>query len=163
MNDHPAVRTHPVDHAIVDELARVVQHGRVDRPARHDLLDVAGGGAVDDVAGRGPGDMDLLEARHVHQPGLGADREVFLLGIALAVGPRRAHPAPVFQIGPQRAVAVGKCGEPPGCRHRILPSLRFLLDRAPPSAASAAGLPLPYSSGTLVDQRRIFAAQGPKN
>ena len=97
MHHGKTVRAKAVDHTIVDEFARVIQHRRIDRAARHQLFHVAGGRAFEDVTGRRPGDVNLFQARDIHQPGLGADRQIFGFGIA-GIGPCRAHPAPVFKV-----------------------------------------------------------------
>ena len=121
MHDGERVGPKAVDHAIVDELARVVQHAGIDRTARHQLFHVARRGAFDDMGRRRPGDMDLLQPRHIHQPRLGADRQIFLFGVP-GIGPGRAHAGPVFKVRPQRAVAVAQSRESPGIGHRnILP------------------------------------------
>ena len=117
MNHRERIRPKAVDHAIIDELAGVVQHAGVNRAARHQLFDVARRGAFDDMGRRRPGDMNLFQPRHIHQPGLGADRQIFQFGIT-GIGPRRAHARPVLKVGTKRAVTVDQRRESPGICHR---------------------------------------------
>ena len=72
------------------------------------------------------GDVDLLQARHVHQPGLGADREIFLVGVA-GIAPGGAHAAPVLEFRSERLVAVDQGRESPGPGHVGPPSSSLLL------------------------------------
>ncbi|MPL84470.1 hypothetical protein SDC9_30435 [bioreactor metagenome] len=141
MHHHEGIRRGAVDHAVVDELARIVEHAGIDGAARHQLLDVARGGAVDHVACRRPGDMDLLQARDIHQPGLRPDRHVLGERIAV-VGPGGAHAAPVFQRGAERAVPVGQRRKSPRCGH-----VRFLVLSV---VEEAAGGCRPRRSGSVM-------------
>ena len=61
MHHGKAVWTHPVNHAIVDELARIVQHTGVNSPARHQLFHIAGGCPLDHVARGGAGQMHFFQ------------------------------------------------------------------------------------------------------
>ena len=96
VDHHESVGAVAVNHAIVNELARFVEHAGVDRFAGVQLAHVARGGLVDDHLGVRADDMHLLQARHVHQPRLGADGFVFV-GQVGAVSPGRAHAVPVGQ------------------------------------------------------------------
>jgi butyrate kinase len=51
VNHGEGVRPNPVDHAVVDELARVVQHAGIERLAGHQLFHVPRRGAFDHMAG----------------------------------------------------------------------------------------------------------------
>ena len=121
-----AVRPHPVDDAVVDELAGVVQHAGIDRLAGRDLFRVTGGGAVDHMAGGMASDVHLFQARHIHQPRLGADRHVFGVRVALGIGPGGSHPAPVLKIRAKCAVAIRQRREAPGIGHLRSP-MKFVL------------------------------------
>jgi hypothetical protein len=116
MHHHPAVRADPVDDAVVGELAGFVEHAGIGRLARVDLLDVACRGEIDEMGGMRAGDVHLLQARHVHQSGLGADREIFVIGVA-GIAPGRAHAAPVLELRAERPVAVGEGRKSPGSGH----------------------------------------------
>lgn len=80
---------------------------------RHQLFHVPRCGALDDMAGGMARDVDFLQARDIHQPRLRADRHVFGIRVALGIGPGRAHPAPVFEVGPEGAVAGRSASETP--------------------------------------------------
>jgi hypothetical protein len=107
MHHHETVGAVAVDHAVVDELAGLVEHAGVHRLARVELADVAGGGEVDQRLGMGADDVHLLQAGHIHQPRRGADGRV-LVGQAGGIGPCGTHAVPVFEAGTQGAMAVGE-------------------------------------------------------
>lgn len=97
---HEGGGPHAIDDTVVDELARLVEHGGVDRLARVKLADVAGGCPFEETFGVGPHIVHLLQAGHIHETGFGADRLVFIgQGVtAVGVGPGRGHAVPVFQL-----------------------------------------------------------------
>ena len=124
MHHGEAVGAKAVDHAVIHELARIVEHAGVNRLARHQLFHVARGGAFDHMAGRSAGDMHLFQARHIHQPCLGADRHVFGFRIA-RIRPSGPHARPIFKIGSQGAVTVAQSRESPRIRHSSPRRFRF--------------------------------------
>lgn len=126
VDDHPAVRRHPVEDAVIDELAVIVQQRGIGGTAGRDLRDVAGGRIVQQRGGVGTDEVDLLQPGNIHQPRLGADGDVIVLKI-MVVGPGRPHPVPVFQPGSQGLMALGKGGMAPDIRHRE--PLRFGIRR----------------------------------
>ena len=63
--------------------------------------------------------MHLLEARDIHETGLGADGDMLLIDI-LVIGPGGSHAAPVFELGTKGAVTIGKGRESPGQGQSIL-------------------------------------------
>ena len=116
VHDHPGVRAGAVEDAVVGEFALLVQHAGIGRFAGIDLLDVARRRKVDQVRGVRPGDVDLLQAGHVHQPGLGADRDVL----------RRRRRRRSSRRSPcrssLRASSPARDGDPPGSKISRMPS-----------------------------------------
>ena len=124
VHQHPGIGAGAVDDAVVGEHAALVEHAGIDRLARIDLGHVAGGDVVEHRDGVRADEVDLLEARDVHQAGLGADGDV--LGVdVLVVGPGGSHAAPVLEFRTESAMAVGEDRKSPGKRH-VTPPLCFL-------------------------------------
>jgi len=119
MHEHPCVGSCPIDDAVFREEPTIVQHARVDGFARIDLRHVARGDVVQHGNGVRPHEMDLLEARNVHEPRLRANGDVLVADI-LGVSPRRAHAIPVFELRSERTMAISERGKSPGERHGVL-------------------------------------------
>ena len=107
VHHHPGIRARAVQHAVLDEMPGVVQHAGIRGLARVDLGDVAGRRVIQDGRGMRTDQVQLLQARHVHQSGLGADRHVILRHV-LGIGPRRAHAVPILELRAERAMPIGQ-------------------------------------------------------
>ena len=112
MHQHPGIRAGAIDDAIVGEMAAIVQHAGIDRAAGIDLRHVAGGDIVEHGDGMRADQMDLLQARHIHDAGLGADRDMLFVHV-LVVGPGGSHAAPVLKLRSQSAMPIRQGGKTP--------------------------------------------------
>ena len=97
MYQHPAVRAGAVDDAVIGEMATVIQHAGIDRLAGIELGNIAGGDVVEHGDGMRADEVDLFQARYIHQPRPGAHRDMFGIDI-LVIGPGGSHAAPVLEL-----------------------------------------------------------------
>ena len=159
VHQHEGVGAGAIDDAVIGEHAAVIQHAGIDRLARIDLVDVAGGDVVEHRDRVGPHEVDLLEARNIHQSGLGAHRDV--LGVdVLVVGPGGSHAAPVLKLRTESAVAVGEDRKSPGQRH-VTPPNCFLRGIIFSKLYTGIGEAQAVSCGKKVEPRRGHAARIP--
>ena len=138
VHQHPGIGAGAIDDAVVGEMAALVQHAGIDRAAGIDLRHVAGGDVFQHGDGVRADEVDLLQARDIHEAGLGADGDVLVVDI-LVIGPGGPHAGPVLELGPQRAVPVRQNRKSPTQGHDLLSS-----------CVSCAETIVPYCNGNYV-------------
>ncbi len=87
----------PGDRAVVEDDARVVEHGPVADAALAQVAEAVGVEPVEELAGVGTRDVELAEGAHVDQAGCLVDGPAFGRDIAVVEGP-----LPVAHVDPRR-------------------------------------------------------------
>ena len=105
MHHHPGIWPSSVNNTVIGEHATVVKHAGIDRATGIDLGHVTRRTIFEHIDRVRANEVYFFETGHVHQPGFGSHRYVFLIDI-LIISPGRAHPAPVFKLRAQSTVAI---------------------------------------------------------
>ncbi len=121
VHHHPRVRPHAIQDAVFDEMSRLVQHAAVGGFSRINLGDVAGGRIIQYGGGMRPDEIQLFQARHIHQTRFGADGHV-ILGHIFRIGPRRAHAIPILELRSECPMPIGQDRGTPAKCHKCLQS-----------------------------------------
>ncbi len=150
VHHHPRVRSHAIQDAILDEMPGLVQHAGIGGLSRINLGDVAGGRIVQHGAGMRPDEMQLFQARDIHQTRFGADGHV-ILGHIFRIGPRRTHAIPILELGSECPMSIGQNRGTPAKCHKTLQSESMYQRHRPSAPVYSGALPgvvgVPSSKG----------------
>src|ERR1700688_3172324 len=86
-----------------------------------------------------PDEMQLFQARHVHQTRFGADGHV-ILGHIFRVGPRRTHAIPILELRSECPMPIGQNRGTPAKCHKSLQSESMSAPSAPVYSGAVPGV-----------------------